>query len=339
MRTRRINGPRAWIAVLLLLCGGAWPSRANAATSWDKQVVDGRHSITLPYLESEIPDAPGRDEYRVVCVTCHSHSYVTLQPAFPERRWTEIVDKMAKIFGAPMDAAQRRAIIGYLVAIQDAPGGAGTGTSPVDGGKQEPEPVAVPLLAFATDDAGRAAELERGAELFRQFCAGCHGSEGRGDGVVAPVLFRQPEDLTAFRFSNQLLERVLWMGSPGTSMPSWRGLPESDLAALASHVRTLHRTPMPDPPSDEALRHGGRVFQQNCAPCHGATGEGNGVAAASLLPAPANFKRKQPDRDFILRVLQTGVRGTGMPSWRGQLSDADRAAAAGYVRSLFEAGE
>jgi mono/diheme cytochrome c family protein len=36
----------------------------------------------------------------------------------------------------------------------------------------------------------------RGAELFKRFCASCHGDKGRGDGPVAPFFKVSPPDLT-----------------------------------------------------------------------------------------------------------------------------------------------
>jgi hypothetical protein len=36
-----------------------------------------------------------------------------------------------------------------------------------------------------------------GGDLFRFYCASCHGREGRGDGPVASALNRRPADLTA----------------------------------------------------------------------------------------------------------------------------------------------
>jgi len=36
----------------------------------------------------------------------------------------------------------------------------------------------------------------QGAELFKRFCASCHGEKGRGDGPVAPFFKLLPPDLT-----------------------------------------------------------------------------------------------------------------------------------------------
>ena len=41
-----------------------------------------------------------------------------------------------------------------------------------------------------------------GAQLFRTYCATCHGSAGRGDGALADQLRRMPPDLTRFTARN-----------------------------------------------------------------------------------------------------------------------------------------
>jgi mono/diheme cytochrome c family protein len=53
------------------------------------------------------------------------------------------------------------------------------------------------LLALAAPAArGDEVHEKQGAELFRQFCASCHGPGARGDGPVASVLDPPPADLT-----------------------------------------------------------------------------------------------------------------------------------------------
>lgn len=118
-------------------------------------------------------------------------------------------------------------------------------------------------------------------------------------------------------------------------MPSWRTLPQGDLTALAAYVETLHQPAKGDQISPEALQHGNQIFLQNCAPCHGVSGDGKGAAAATLMPEPANFKLKQPDFDYILQVLSDGIPGTAMPAWKNQISESDRRALADFLRSLL----
>jgi mono/diheme cytochrome c family protein len=122
-------------------------------------------------------------------------------------------------------------------------------------------------------------------------------------------------------------------------MPSWRSLPRSDLAALAAYVQSLHPPAEPDMASPERLQQGNKLFQLSCAPCHGALGDGKGLAGANLMPEPASFKLKQPDTEYILEVLRDGIQGTAMPSWKDQISEPDRRAIASFVRSLFSTAD
>jgi cytochrome c oxidase cbb3-type subunit 2 len=91
----------------------------------------------------------------------------------------------------------------------------------------------------------------------------------------------------------------------------------------------------PRPPATEALRVAGvRVFEQRCAACHGAKGDGRGWAARGLSVAPRDFTagvyklRSTPtgsiptDAD-LFATISRGMHGTPMMSWRG-LSEYER---------------
>ena len=84
-----------------------------------------------------------------------------------------------------------------------------------------------------------------------------------------------------------------------------------------------------------------RLFGRSCAGCHGETGDGKTALAATLDPAPANFK--DADRLAVLspyRVFNTltyGVPGTAMAPFPG-LSIAERWSLAFYVFRLGHAG-
>ena len=322
---------------------GDLPSNGTNAPASEAHQFNRVRSITLPHFEPDLPVAPGRDEFMVVCVSCHSPRYVTMQPLFPKRQWEETVDKMVKVYGAQMDQGQRQSIVGYLVTIHGPNSTLGRSPAHDDDfdfaptAKPGPTPEIAPLLKVADQGADRVNQVGRGAELFKQDCAACHGTDGRGNGWTAQVLLRKPKDLSATRFSLQLLSQALWNGKRGTAMPSWRALPQLDLTALAAYVQTLHQPSRPETVSAEALKLGSQVFIQNCAPCHGASGDGKGASATSLIPEPANFKLKQPDFDYILQVVSDGIPGTGMPAWKNQIPEPDRRAIADFVRSLFEA--
>jgi cbb3-type cytochrome c oxidase subunit III len=305
------------------------------------------HSITLPHFEPVMPIAPGREEFMRACVACHSARYVVMQPPFPRRQWEETVNKMIKTYGAPADAEQGRAIVDYLEAVHGVVPMAKAPPSTYDdddsGAVASPmaqQPIETfPMLAVAGDDGEHAQEVSRGAAVFEQNCAGCHGAGSRGEGVVSQVLLRKPADLTSERFNVSFLSQVLWNGVRGTSMPSWRSLPRGDLNAVAAYVQSLHPDHNPDRATPETLARGAALFIKNCAPCHGEVGDGKSAASRTLSPPPANLKWIQPDFDFELRVLRDGIPGTAMPSWKDQISESDREALAAFVRSLYESTE
>lgn len=84
------------------------------------------------------------------------------------------------------------------------------------------------------------------------------------------------------------------------------------------------------------LVNAAKVFSQNCAMCHGAKGEGNGPAAASLNPKPNNFtkgvfKYGSKDQDLV-KTIKNG-KGV-MPAWGAILKDKDINDLVGYIRTL-----
>lgn len=69
-------------------------------------------------------------------------------------------------------------------------------------------------------------ELQQGEKLFAQHCAGCHGSQGRGDGPLARGMEPAPSD---FHDDIRMRQRSLYglyntitLGVPGTAMRAFR---------------------------------------------------------------------------------------------------------------------
>jgi cbb3-type cytochrome c oxidase subunit III len=343
------------VSSLALLCLAGWltngglceadtlPSNTSPVASAEATADDGIRSITLPHFELQMPAAPGREAFIVVCVSCHSPRYVTMQPPFSRHQWEGIVDKMIKVYGAPAGTNQIRQTVDYLVAINGiAPKEPAKGSlpesetsSPSASTNLQQQVETTPLFAIAASPEEQAADVKRGATVFIQDCAGCHGADGRGDGIASQVLLPKPANLTVAQFSVELLSQMIWNGVPGTAMPSWRDLPKNDLDGLAAYVQTLHSSVNQNITTTETSTRGKTLFIQACAPCHGALGDGKSVAAATLAPAPTNLKWEQPDFDYVLQVLREGVPGTAMPVWKNQLSESDRAALANYVRTLY----
>jgi high-affinity iron transporter len=90
-------------------------------------------------------------------------------------------------------------------------------------------------------------------------------------------------------------------------------------------------------PNDAMVAHGATVFKTNCSACHGATGAGDGVAGASLVPPPRNFIegkwKKGGDSASLFNTISTGIAGTSMAPF-GHLPAVDRWGLVQFIRSI-----
>ncbi len=104
-----------------------------------------------------------------------------------------------------------------------------------------------------------------------------------------------------------------------------------------------------DRTSMEHLRRGRAVYSRYCLQCHGNTGDGNGLAAAYMLPKPRDYRLgmfkftsttygSKPLREDLLRTVKRGIRGTSMPSF-SLLPAGDLDAVVDYVLVLTHRGE
>jgi len=205
-----------------------------------------------------------------------------------------------------------------------------SGTMPLDGSPARPRP------RGAAPDVPAAADLERGLHLFAANCSGCHGSSGTGDGPGAATLRPRPTNLAEHAYTRARIVDALWNGTVGTSMPAWRDHSSADLATLVEAVRAFDVSAPEAPVAIGELALGARVYAANCVQCHGAAGDGRGSAAAELRIAPTDFRAQRPSLAVAVQALAVGIAGTQMAPWVDRLSDAERLAAARYVRSLFQ---
>lgn len=99
------------------------------------------------------------------------------------------------------------------------------------------------LLTSPLTDPRSAEVLERGGELFVQFCQPCHGETGAGDGPVVG-----PDRLPALPTANLLSERArdlsdgyVWgmIGYGRGVMPDYNRVPRQDRWYIVAYVRSL----------------------------------------------------------------------------------------------------
>ena len=83
---------------------------------------------------------------------------------------------------------------------------------------------------------------------------------------------------------------------------------------------------------------GKKSAETNCVTCHGASGKGDGVAAAALNPKPADWTsaKVKGDPDGVLFCKMANGRGP-MPPWK-HLPEKERWDLVSYIRSLQGGG-
>ena len=69
-----------------------------------------------PVPAADLAPGDGSQEVRIYCSTCHSPSYITMQPPLPAATWEAEVNKMNKTFGAAIPDESAQKIILYLHA-------------------------------------------------------------------------------------------------------------------------------------------------------------------------------------------------------------------------------
>ena len=102
---------------------------------------------------------------------------------------------------------------------------------------------------------------------------------------------------------------------------------ERKIAAIGLHAY-LDKLPHPDPqvPADEAnLLVGAKVYKEQCAVCHGLPGETQGAAASGMFPKPPHLFRgvgvTDDDAWETYWKVENGIRLSGMPAFKGQLTE------------------
>ncbi len=232
------------------------------------------------------------------------------------------------------------------------------------------------LFALSAPSALSAQEGQggRGKDIYDQWCAGCHGNTGAGDGYAATRMLPRPRDFTRAVFqirttaSGELptdadLERVVDDGMPGTAMPAWKSrLTAQERDAVVAYVKafsTFFEGQIPTPlaigksprATPETIKDGRAAFEKlECFKCHGELGRGDGKSAPTLkddwdqpikaadLTESWNFNGGSSVQQIYAR-LRSGLDGTPMPSFSDAIdakviTDEQLWHLAQYVRSL-----
>lgn len=84
---------------------------------------------------------------------------------------------------------------------------------------------------------------EKGKEIYLKSCATCHGTRGKGDGVMTNLLSMKPADHSnsgkMAEMSNERLVRIVKNGAEDY-MPAWQGiLTEQEIQSVVGYIRLL----------------------------------------------------------------------------------------------------
>ena len=89
---------------------------------------------------------------------------------------------------------------------------------------------------------------EEGSSLYKNFCAACHGSSGRGDGAAAAALNPKPRDMSDCKVmaaeSDDTLFKIIREGSKSvgrsSAMPGFgSALKDPQIQGLVAHIRSF----------------------------------------------------------------------------------------------------
>ena len=104
---------------------------------------------------------------------------------------------------------------------------------------------------------------------------------------------------------------------------------------LAADVLKAYPFPV-SPATTPDLQQGARLFQAQCAACHGPRGHGDGPLAAALDPKPTTLSQRDRARQRTLfalhQIISNGVQGTAMASFGALPEDVDRSKVVTVVR-------
>jgi hypothetical protein len=87
------------------------PGVAPTPLHWDKV------SVYLPVSMRLFPEGDGVTTANSQCLICHSVEMVLSQPPRTQAQWTETVNKMRNVYGAPVEADQVETLAKYFTQV------------------------------------------------------------------------------------------------------------------------------------------------------------------------------------------------------------------------------
>lgn len=115
--------------------------------------------------------------------------------------------------------------------------------------------------------------------------------------------------------------------------------PHAPGAAPQGEQFNMEKVAQPWVADDQIIAYGKKVFQTNCALCHGAEGKGDGAAGAGLNPKPRNLVEGKWTKGAGLiahfNVVTNGIAGSSMASF-AHFKVGDRWALSHFIQSITQ---
>ena len=184
-----------------------------------------------------------------------------------------------------------------------------------------------------------------GSAIYAAKCAACHQAAGQGTAAYPPldgnadVNAADPKAILAIIVNGRTGSLTVAGKTYNGTMPTWKGqLTNPDIAAVTTYIRSAWSNKAPAV-SEQMVASAGTsvlntvgqaIYAAKCTSCHKA----NGAGLSGVFPALAgNAHVTAGDPGPMILMIE---RGKGaMPSWKGQLSNADIAAVATYIRGAW----
>ena len=121
--------------------------------------------------------------------------------------------------------------------------------------------------------------------------------------------------------------------------------PKSPLVGgKSSSIKEKTPVTAPQTETSETVANGESLYQEHCASCHGADGDGKGEVASDLSTKPRNFTKgiykfrstpsgELPTDDDLLRTISVGIPGTAMEGYP-ELPQSDLLALVAYLKTF-----
>jgi mono/diheme cytochrome c family protein len=118
------------------------------------------------------------------------------------------------------------------------------------------------------------------------------------------------------------------------------GAAESEMAKQVKHKITVggKNDTNPIPATEANITDGREHFGHHCGVCHGLDGQATGVPFADKMSPPVPSLASKDVQDYtdgqLKWIIENGINPSGMPAWKGNLSDEEMWKVVNFLRHL-----